>query len=370
MPGDLVKELLQRMTVTDRKQSLDVLRGIAVLLVLICHYSPVFVFGGLGVDLFFVLSGFLISGLLFSEFKATGTVNVKRFWIRRGFKIYPPFYTFLLVTALALLAITGGVPHEILADIFFLQNYLPRLWMHGWSLAVEEHFYFALPLLFLFLLFIGRNKPNPFRPIPMISLVLSVLCLWLRIRVSRYAVDWDQVFAPTHLRIDSLFAGVTLGYYSHFDPDSFREARRVWVLLVGCFLVIMTSFMPGTVAGVTFAYVGFTCIVAWAATRKHSQARFLRLVAWVGYYSYSIYLWHAVTQVTFNVLLGRLPHWVRFPAYVTFTIFLGVAMAKLIEVPSLKVRNKLFPSLASTRTQSAQASPAVVGAAILQNADG
>jgi len=77
-----------------RNQSLDMLRGVAVLLVLGRHMDGAGIWssaGWCGVDLFFVLSGFLISGLLFTEFKKTGTIDVKRFWIRRGFKIYPAF---------------------------------------------------------------------------------------------------------------------------------------------------------------------------------------------------------------------------------------------------------------------------------------
>src|ERR1041385_5057357 len=85
-----------------RNPQLDLLRGIAVLMVIACHY-PYSHFlekiGWAGVDLFFVLSGFLISGLLFTDWKSTGTISLSRFFIRRGFKIYPAFYVFLFVTA-------------------------------------------------------------------------------------------------------------------------------------------------------------------------------------------------------------------------------------------------------------------------------
>jgi len=83
-----------------RNKRLDILRCIAVLLVLLDH-SGIHPFltqtGWTGVDLFFVLSGFLISGLLFAEYKKRGAIDFKRFLIRRGLKIYPAFYTFLLV---------------------------------------------------------------------------------------------------------------------------------------------------------------------------------------------------------------------------------------------------------------------------------
>ena len=338
--------------VRQRSQSLDVLRGIAVLLVLLCHYSPLLSFGGFGVDLFFVLSGFLISGLLFQEFKATGTINVWRFWVRRGLKIYPPFYAFLLLTSLVLWFITGGVPHEVVADIFFVQNYFPHLWMHGWSLAVEEHFYIALPLLLLLLLAIGRRSPNAFRLIPILSIALSVLCVYLRALAAHHARTWDEMFAPTHLRMDSLFAGVTLGYYAHFDAESFAEGRRKLVLVLGLLLVLPAFLFPGTVVGVTVAYVAFACIVAWAANQPYSANRLLRSLEWVGYYSYSIYLWHGAAQVFFDVVLRSVPHVVRFPLFIFSTILVGVGMAKLVEVPAIKLRNRLFPSLTSTSIPS------------------
>src|SRR3954452_19313690 len=104
-----------------RNQALDLLRGIAVLLVVVSHYSVALPHpsvlletGWVGVDLFFVLSGFLISGLLFSEFEKTGTINLKRFWIRRGFKIYPPFYALIGLTALVALLRTRQLPHQLI----------------------------------------------------------------------------------------------------------------------------------------------------------------------------------------------------------------------------------------------------------------
>jgi peptidoglycan/LPS O-acetylase OafA/YrhL len=99
-----------------------------------------------GVDLFFVLSGFLISGLLFREYIERGKIDLKRFWIRRSLKIYPPFYALLLATAIYSLVKFHHVTSAILGDVFFVQNYLPHVWDHGWTLAVEEHFYLVLPL--------------------------------------------------------------------------------------------------------------------------------------------------------------------------------------------------------------------------------
>jgi peptidoglycan/LPS O-acetylase OafA/YrhL len=130
-----------------RNKRLDILRGIAVLLVIFYHgtiQNPFTRAGWAGVDLFFVLSGFLISALLFVEYKKTGSINFKRFFIRRGLKLYPAFYVFLLLTLVA-----ESLFHHVrplgtyLSEMFYVQNYGPSLWPHTWSLAVRSTFIFC-----------------------------------------------------------------------------------------------------------------------------------------------------------------------------------------------------------------------------------
>src|ERR1700732_285133 len=128
-----------------RNKRLDILRCIAILLVIARHTYPriwIGKAGWMGVDLFFVLSGFLISGLLFAEYKKNRSINWKRFLIRRGLKLYPAFYVFLLATFLTQLGFkqVSGLSNY-LGEIFYVQNYGPYIWSHTWSLAVEEHFY-------------------------------------------------------------------------------------------------------------------------------------------------------------------------------------------------------------------------------------
>ena len=110
-----------------RNESLDVLRCIAVLLV-VGHHLPYYALWGrigwIGVDLFFVLSGFLISGVLFHEYKCTGTLNIKRFLIRRGLKIYPSFYLLMVAaTCIYFLHYSLVSRNQLVVSLFFLQNY-------------------------------------------------------------------------------------------------------------------------------------------------------------------------------------------------------------------------------------------------------
>ena len=101
-------------------------------------------------DLFFVLSGFLVGGLLFNELRGRGKLDVPRFLIRRGFKIWPSYYVYL--AAVAVLMARRSVPGlaaSLLPNLLNVQNYFGTPLQHTWSLAVEEHFYLALPLLLL-----------------------------------------------------------------------------------------------------------------------------------------------------------------------------------------------------------------------------
>ena len=257
------------------------------------------------------------------------------------------------LTALVALVRSGKLPPTLFGEAVFLQNYLPSFWPHTWSLAVEEHFYLLLPLLLLFLVRLGNGKENPFRFIPIISIGLAVLCLYMRIVAFRHGAEWVNIALPTHLRMDALFAGVTLGYYAHFDQQAFREAGKRWVLVVGLVFASTLLLLPD-VPRLTFAYVAFCFIVAWTTNQPESSNKVARLLAWVGYYSYSIYLWHVGSML---VLERMPPRWFRFPGYVILAVVFGVLMAELIELPVLHVRDRYFPSRSNIRYPSTDLYP-------------
>src|SRR5262245_52834501 len=174
--------------------------------------------GWAGVDLFFVISGFLVGGLLFRELRDRGTVASGHFLIRRGFKIYPAFYFMLACTLVPVLAVGVERPVDrIVSELFFLQSYTSGLWRHTWSLAVEEHFYLLLALLFA-VATAGRMRAYfGLRSVLGLYVVTAAVCLLLRIRLSTslsYS-HMTHLFA-THLRLDSLFFGVLLSYVQCF----------------------------------------------------------------------------------------------------------------------------------------------------------
>lgn len=332
-----------------RNQALDILRGAAILLVMGFHedYFRLLGRGGwIGVDLFFVLSGFLISGLLFNDYKRFGRVDVVRFLIRRGFKIYPAFYVFMGITALHWLFFHGYVPARIFSDLFFVQDYLPHIWPHGWTLAVEEQFYLLLPMLLLVMIARSSNRKNPFGGIPWTFAVLSAGCLTLRTVAVLRGAPLSAIQFPAHMRFDSLFAGVALGYYRHFHPGLFsRVARKpLWApglaLLVPAFVFAHDSPITNTI-GFTLLYTGFGCLLVWAVDRQPSRNPAARAIAWIGRYSYSIYLWHFALR---DALFNGPPRLASFLLFLAVSIAFGAAMSRLVEIPALRLRDRWFPA--------------------------
>jgi peptidoglycan/LPS O-acetylase OafA/YrhL len=357
---ELFREAAVLNTTSHRNQSLDVLRCLAIVLVLGHHtpyYRPLAQMGWIGVDLFFVLSGFLISGLLFDEFKKTGSIDFWRFFIRRGLKIWPPFFMFLCAVIIGQsISPAHRVSWPKVAETaLFLQSYLSGgVAQHTWSLAVEEHFYVALPPLLALLIFLRRGRENPFASIPVIFLVVSVICLTLR---------WQYGYREalmTHLRIDSLFAGVTLGYLYHFKPSRFGHLKGNCSLAIAaacCFPTLFIDRIRYQVLGLTFLFVGFGFLVAWSIDRRpRSKAGrvILRCAAKIGFYSYSIYLWH---PLVLNAISAHVPSLTMsvFWLCMSACIAVGIGMAILIETPALALRNKKFPSVASTNLRSVAA---------------
>lgn len=202
-----------------RSVAIDLLRAVAVLLVLFRHAPPSGALaspitkaletgGWIGVSLFFVLSGYLVSGLIWKEIEQTERFNISRFLIRRGLKIYPAFYLMIAFSVIIFLIRPGHVDFsQILAEVLFVQNYFPGIWNHTWSLAVEEHFYLLLALLAWLLI---KFKISPKLWILLLCGLSISVCFILRFNISSTPYAHESHLFPTHLRIDALAFGVIL----------------------------------------------------------------------------------------------------------------------------------------------------------------
>lgn len=352
-----------------RSLALDVLRAIACLLVVASHLalpasSNAFVVvlargGWIGVDLFFVLSGFLVSGILFREYLANGKVDLSRFLLRRGLRIYPAFYLFLTLTSIAVFVLAKDrsniAPSHLFAEICFVQNYFTGIWGHTWSLAVEEHFYIGIVLI---VFVITKCRWNLGRaPIPIVVGVMAVIALLLRISKINEPFSGPTHRFPTHLRMDSLGFGVFISYLWHFHNEPLRRLCfpcRWLLLFVGCVLTapafVWSKSLPLMfTVGVTGFYLGAGAILLAVLFTGIRRNRFTSTIALIGAQSYSIYLWHAPV-VTW--LLPRISP--RFEAIhpwappvvgMAVTLAVGIALARIVEVPVLRFRDRFFPSI-------------------------
>ena len=367
-----------------RIREIDFLRGFAVLLVLFRHHPFLDItkkIGWVGVDLFFVLSGFLVSGLLFKEYQRFGNIKGGLFLIRRGFKIYPIFYLAILVTVgvgLALnLAGAAGIsvedwdvsrwyikPDILLAEMFFYQNYYGYYWEHTWSLAVEEHFYFFLT--FLIFIFIKRDLLSKARNINILFGVFAVVCLAFRIQNNITNPDYEHLthLFHSHFRFDSLFFGVFLSWHYHFNQPRFidffhRNSRWLTLFVV---LALSTPFifdcrtvMMNTI-GLTVLYLGFGVLLMLCLINPNTNAtldkfltkRVVDLITRIGFYSYSIYVWHMFVQrfamrIIHKLLPFELHFRIEFVIYFVLSVIVGSYLSKWIEMPTLAIRDKYFP---------------------------
>lgn len=354
----LIKRLIQ----------LDFLRGIAIILVLVRHrhlldYTDNM--GWIGVDLFFVLSGFLVSNLLFKEYQNTGRVQPLRFLIRRGFKIYPLYYLFLPIYMLRSYFLDHYEAKYFITEVFFIQNYACGFgysFMAGWSLAIEEHFYILISVFaFIFTniaYFSTRKYPKYAFEILIISIMTA--CLIARIQYNiNYPNDTTYSFTTTHFRIDALLMGVLIAYYYAFKQNyliAFTSKIKPIILPIIMILLLFTPFIEPVSSffvktiGFTMVYIAFGLILTYFLCNTNINIQLNRLltsfitniISQIGVYSYAIYLCHTFINMI-AVRIGINNHYIVFIIYFIGSISFGKLVANTIEIYFLRLRNKYYP---------------------------
>jgi len=361
-------------TSLNRSLSLDAVRAFAIALVMGRHivaapadghfvtWAAVGVWrrgGWVGVDLFFVLSGFLVSGLLVREQLSTGDISYRRFLLRRALRIYPAFWTMLAVT-LVMFTMQQPFPQmrALIGELTFTQNYVGSIWQHTWSLAVEEHFYLLL-CVFVWMLVRTGPRSRPFARMPALFSIVAIACLGLRIITcathSQFA-ETVHVF-PTHLRIDSLLFGVLIAYFWHVGDLRKRIAgRAVPLTLAGMGLLIPSFVFPIdrtpwiSTVGFTMFYLGSGCLICAALSAPTRPGKLISRLAFVGKHSYSVYLWHIPVGLWCGWYVRPLVDdpmiawYVIAACYLVGSLLLGVAMSYAIEIPMLRARDRWLPT--------------------------
>jgi peptidoglycan/LPS O-acetylase OafA/YrhL len=300
---------------------------------------------------------------------------VGRFIIRRGFKIWPSYFTFLAGICLIRVFLLHEPWHHLRLlkpNLFHIQNYAGAVYApHTWSLAVEEHFYLALPFLLVLLVWRRKTPLTSIPGLPAIALLVFVGCAVLRslTPAPRVYEPGFHFLGQTHLRLDGLFLGVLLAYLQNFKPHTLRFASRFPNKLFWLGIALLTPY-PETFIGnralaisleLSSASLGYGCILLAMGAASHGEGwigKFTRsgparVLAFVGLFSYPIYLWHIDASRLVRVLMplfGKLSPVLRFEIgialYLLAAIAAGILFEFLMEKPSLALRDRLFPARA------------------------
>ncbi|MEO0067073.1 MAG: hypothetical protein RJB63_198 [Actinomycetota bacterium] len=284
-----------------RVPALDGVRGYAVLLVVISHVTMNVFPGYIGVDIFFVLSGFLITNLLTIESKHTKTINYLQFLKRRFLRLYPSLVLTVLIAAVVY-QILWGVNRQFFADAIVALTYLEPwfiaianwdggLFRHTWSLGLEEFFYLLWPIVFVFLGSISRNKAIGVLTIGLVVLVIPI--------VASLTADFEENPTTSYLL---RFGGILLGCY--ISLANFKVGRALQLALLAAALTGLVASMlpmsPGVgslVAAVSSC--GLIVSLAQPETSNKLSAKLFEnpMILWVGKVSYEPYLVHYVLIV-------------------------------------------------------------------------
>ena len=345
--------------------TLDGWRGFAVTGVILFHGRWLFfpedseltklsAHGFLGVDLFFAISGFLICGLLLEEYQNHGAINLRRFYLRRCFRILPPYYAVLAVLCLLSFVGTIRVNYSNLPScLLFYRNYNPLgmderggfYTAHFWTLAIEEHFYLLWPMLLI--------AVKPKRAGKVAFLLAMAVCVW---RLLEGHFNWLATILPpanlmarTDTRIDALLWGCLAAIYF---PVIKRYAERIgfsqlWLPILATSLVIEKFHPPGQLL---LRAVLLPALVLSTVIQPASYlGRVLewRPVRWLGTVSYSGYLWQELflPGVASERAHGTFQYLQRAPWNVLAILTLACLSRYMLEVPMTRLGHRLSATI-------------------------
>lgn len=298
--------------------SLDGLRFLSIVFVIIGHlgfqgqipqflkpFMPYIGNHALGVSIFFTLSGFLISSILFREYEKSNTIRLKRFYIRRFYRIFPPFYLYLLILLTLTLLNYIIVPlSEILYSALYIWNYVPSAfnWYvgHTWSLAVEEQFYLLWPFLIITL--------TPKRAVKL-ALAFVVLAPLIRIGTYFFIPFFSTRLAMMfHTRTDFIFMGCLLAYayrtdlwsklYTNIAKFHLEKIAFISAFILTPYLTIIFKGKFQFVFGYSIEAFSLAIMLIWIVNQKDGIIfRFLnnKFTIHLGMLSYGIYLYQQLT---------------------------------------------------------------------------
>jgi peptidoglycan/LPS O-acetylase OafA/YrhL len=333
-----------------RISGLDGLRAISVLAVILGHVihtqnGPIFLgalhhIGNLGVRIFFVISGFLITTLLLKELEASGSISIRNFYKRRSFRILPAFVVY--VAAVYLLYVFGMVAlkkGDLFHTLTFTMNYHhERAWAlnHLWSLSVEEQFYFVWPFLLLV---------TGYRASGAICLFVVVATIAVRyVMIFHFNAVDSQLTREFQAVVDAMAMGALISIYGNklLSVGWYKRLLSSPISLVLAAIVLGASMVLGIVAkpwfyviGQTAANIAIALLVHYTVSNANSVwGRVMEnpLLVQIGLASFSLYLWQEI------FLSNDSTQWfAAFPQNLAFTFIIGFMSYKFVEQPFIRL---------------------------------
>jgi len=338
---------------------LDGLRAVAVLAVMLYHGGVGSLSGGfLGVDVFFALSGFLITSLLLAEWDRTGRVRLGAFWARRARRLLPALVVVILaVVAWAALvadaAMLARVRTDGLASLFYVSNWafviqgqsyfdqftVPSPFRHTWSLAIEEQFYLVFPFVFIAAMTVLRRR----RWVSLLFGLGALLSAALMAVLLEPGTDPSRAYYGTDTRLQTLLVGAALAAATagRGVPGWLRRISAV-ISLVGA-AVLVVAFLRVSETSEWMYQGGFLVVaiasaavisgVAFAPASPVNRVLSLRPLVAIGVISYGLYLWHWPVFLALTPARVGLSGWSLFLLRVLVTAVIAAASYRFVEQP-------------------------------------
>lgn len=342
--------------------ALNGVRGVAVLMVFLFH-ARVAGFGGsfIGVDIFFVLSGFLITVLLLQEYQRHGRISLRKFYLRRVLRLFPALLLMLVVYLLFnFFYFSDHASHihhlqDAFLALFYAANWTrafdlgrPDVLGHCWSLSLEEQFYAVWPVLLLAILRLRKAWQAP-----LVALLFVTSWSW-RVWLLNQGASWDRVYNGFDTRADMLLAGCLLAFL--WNAGKLRCWEKIRFLapfsaLASCIalavLAVSASWQAAALYQWQYAIVALATGLLILDLLSRPQALLTRLfswrpLVWLGDLSYGIYLWHYPVLYYFE-LTG---HWDGFAKWQAagLTMVFSLLSWHLVERPLYKIKNRFGSS--------------------------
>jgi peptidoglycan/LPS O-acetylase OafA/YrhL len=351
--------------------ALDGLRGIAVMLVVLLHslllvpqsraYGRIVQGGWLGVDIFFVLSGFLITALLLGEHDRSGRVRFGAFYMRRGLRLLPALWGLLAVHVVYTLVVggPGSERQTVTWALLYVANWqsvwhffsLNRELGHLWSLAIEEQFYLVWPWLLVALIALRRPRVAG----AIIAAGIAFICVH-RIGVYNHSTSWVVVLERTDTRADSLLVGCLLAWAWTHGLVRRGGPTLTWLAVVAlciCIAFAMTTQSFWYYGGSTMFAALVAIVILASVEGQWSGARLLSIgpLVQVGRVSYGLYLWHLPIIWAVARHARSWPAIARLAVAAILIISATMISWRLIERPAQRMRRR-FASVSVAASRS------------------